>query len=61
MRVSLYNETTSEYIFSYPQGLHIGTILGMLLAGVLCASDLWGGWPSAFYVFGKKYLYKIKT
>ena len=25
----------------------------MPLAGVLCASDIWGGWPSVFYVFGK--------
>jgi len=33
-------------------GPQIGTILGMPLAGVLCASDLWGGWPSAFYIFG---------
>lgn len=33
-------------------GLQLGTILGMPLAGVLCASDLWGGWPSVFYIFG---------
>ena len=26
----------------------------MPLAGVLCASDLWGGWPSVFYIFGKQ-------
>ncbi|KAL9962789.1 hypothetical protein ACROYT_G031929 [Oculina patagonica] len=33
-------------------GLQIGTVLGMPIAGVLCASDLWGGWPSVFYIFG---------
>ena len=38
-------------------GLQIGTVIGMPLAGVLCASDLWGGWPSVFYIFGK-YAYK---
>ena len=35
------------------EGLQIGTILGMPIAGVLCDSDLWGGWPSVFYIFGK--------
>jgi len=33
-------------------GLQLGTILGLPIAGVLCASDLWGGWPSVFYIFG---------
>ncbi|KAL9958324.1 hypothetical protein ACROYT_G035326 [Oculina patagonica] len=33
-------------------GLTIGTILGMPFAGLLCASDIWGGWPSVFYIFG---------
>ena len=37
----------------YRKGKELGTILGMPLAGVLCASDIWGGWPSVFYVFGK--------
>ena len=35
------------------KGLQIGTVLGMPIAGVLCASDFLGGWPSAFYIFGK--------
>ena len=35
------------------KGLQIGTVLGLPIAGVLSASDLWGGWPSVFYIFGK--------
>ena len=41
------------FCLSYHKGKELGTILGMPLAGVLCASDIWGGWPSVFYVFGK--------
>jgi len=33
-------------------GGHVGTIVGMLLTGVLCDFGFAGGWPSAFYVFG---------
>ena len=41
------------FCLSYHKGKELGSILGMPLAGVLCASDIWGGWPSVFYVFGK--------
>ncbi|XP_073252217.1 sialin-like [Porites lutea] len=44
-------ERSKLITFSY-EGKELGTILGMPLAGVLCASDIWGGWPSVFYVFG---------
>ena len=43
----------SFFCLSYLKGKELGIILGMPLAGVLCASDIWGGWPSVFYVFGK--------
>ncbi|CAH3152138.1 unnamed protein product [Pocillopora meandrina] len=33
-------------------GIPFGGFLGMYLSGLLCASDLWGGWPSTFYIFG---------
>jgi len=33
-------------------GLQLGTILGLPITGVLCASEFWGGWPSVFYIFG---------
>jgi len=45
-------ERSKLCILSY-SGLNMGTILGMPLAGLLCASDIWGGWPSAFYILGK--------
>ena len=42
--------------FSTLTGTRIGTVIGLPLAGVLCASDLWGGWPSVFYIYGM-YIY----
>ena len=42
--------------FSTITGTRIGTVIGLPLAGVLCASDLWGGWPSVFYIYGM-YIY----
>ncbi|GFQ97416.1 hypothetical protein TNCT_257231 [Trichonephila clavata] len=33
-------------------GINIGTVAAMPLAGALCNSDWFGGWPSAFYVIG---------
>ncbi|XP_055942792.1 sialin-like [Argiope bruennichi] len=33
-------------------GINIGTVAAMPLAGALCNSTWFGGWPSAFYVIG---------
>ncbi|KAG8181634.1 hypothetical protein JTE90_015278 [Oedothorax gibbosus] len=33
-------------------GVNIGTVVGIPLTATLCNSQLFGGWPSAFYVFG---------
>lgn len=33
-------------------GLSLGTVLAMPISGLLCASNLWGGWPAVFYIFG---------
>jgi hypothetical protein len=34
-------------------GTHFGTVIALPLSGVLCDSGFLGGWPSAFYVFGR--------
>jgi ACS family sodium-dependent inorganic phosphate cotransporter-like MFS transporter 5 len=34
-------------------GKEFGVIVTTPLAGLLCASNFLGGWPAAFYVFGK--------
>ncbi|KAF8787046.1 Vesicular glutamate transporter 3 like protein [Argiope bruennichi] len=33
-------------------GISIGAVASMPLTGYLCDSDLFGGWPSAFYIMG---------
>ncbi|KAH9508375.1 hypothetical protein Btru_050943 [Bulinus truncatus] len=37
--------------FTYA-GAQLGTVISMPISGLLCDSDIAGGWPSAFYVFG---------
>ncbi|XP_015924058.2 sialin [Parasteatoda tepidariorum] len=33
-------------------GIATGTVAGMNIAGLFCNSDLFGGWPAAFYIIG---------
>ncbi|XP_076823695.1 sialin-like [Clavelina lepadiformis] len=33
-------------------GIHLGTVLAQPISGMLCASNIMGGWPSVFYMFG---------
>ena len=35
-------------------GKNFGTVLAQPLTGILCEYGFDGGWPSVFYVFGKK-------
>ncbi|XP_012943338.1 sialin [Aplysia californica] len=37
--------------FTYA-GAQLGTVVSLPISGVLCDSDVAGGWPSVFYVFG---------
>ncbi|GIX96269.1 hypothetical protein CDAR_277921 [Caerostris darwini] len=39
----------STFIFI---GAQIGNVISMPVSGLLCSTDLLGGWPSVFYVFG---------
>ncbi|XP_071042563.1 sialin-like [Parasteatoda tepidariorum] len=39
----------STIIFS---GVMAGNVLALTLSGLLCSSDMFGGWPSVFYLFG---------
>ncbi|XP_042913559.1 putative inorganic phosphate cotransporter, partial [Parasteatoda tepidariorum] len=38
----------STIIFS---GVMAGNVLALTLSGLLCSSDMFGGWPSVFYLF----------
>jgi len=35
-------------------GSQLGQILCPVITGVLCNSQLLGGWPAAFYLFGNR-------
>ncbi|GFR78863.1 vesicular glutamate transporter 2.2, partial [Elysia marginata] len=37
--------------FTYA-GAQLGTVFSLPISGYLCDSDIAGGWPSVFYVFG---------
>lgn len=39
----------STFMYS---GTHIGTVITMPVAALLCDTSLLGGWPSVFYLFG---------
>jgi ACS family sodium-dependent inorganic phosphate cotransporter-like MFS transporter 5 len=56
MPVGFFSATTGRYpsIFAIVStGKEVGVIVTTPLAGLLCASDFLGGWPAAFYVFGR--------
>ncbi|GBN74032.1 Putative inorganic phosphate cotransporter [Araneus ventricosus] len=37
-------------------GINIGTVAGMPLAAKLTNSEFFGGWPSAFYIIGERFI-----
>ncbi|XP_059171323.1 sialin-like [Physella acuta] len=37
--------------FTYA-GAQLGTVISLPISGILCDSDIAGGWPSVFYIFG---------
>ena len=39
--------------FKFHTGASAGNIVSFPVSGILCESTFLGGWPSAFYVFGK--------
>ncbi|XP_076046211.1 putative inorganic phosphate cotransporter [Oratosquilla oratoria] len=39
----------SSFVYA---GVQFGTVITMPVCGWLCNTDLFGGWPSAFYIFG---------
>ncbi|KAK3802944.1 hypothetical protein RRG08_051700 [Elysia crispata] len=44
-------ERSKLVVFAYA-GSDIGTVISLPISGVLCDSDIAGGWPSVFYLFG---------
>jgi hypothetical protein len=46
-----YNNT--YFFFHLNAGKEIGIVITTIIVSQLCASPFLGGWPSAFYVFGK--------
>ncbi|CAG5122798.1 unnamed protein product [Candidula unifasciata] len=44
-------ERSKLVAFTYA-GAQLGTVFSLPISGILCDSDVAGGWPSVFYVFG---------
>ncbi|CAL1542430.1 unnamed protein product [Lymnaea stagnalis] len=44
-------ERSKLVAFTYA-GAQLGTVISLPISGILCDSDIAGGWPSAFYFFG---------
>ncbi len=50
--MKLYDKTLIIYI-CFNLGKEIGIVITTIIVSQLCSSTFLGGWPSAFYVFGK--------
>ena len=48
-----FSVTSRAREMSFIVGKEVGVVITTPLAGLLCASTFLGGWPSAFYVFGR--------
>ncbi|RUS79713.1 hypothetical protein EGW08_012521 [Elysia chlorotica] len=44
-------ERSKLVVFAY-SGSEIGTVISLPISGLLCDSNIAGGWPSVFYIFG---------
>lgn len=52
-------ERSQMVAFTY-SGCQAGTVVGILVAGILCSTNSLG-WPSVFYIFGMRYSCLITT
>ena len=55
MYITCFSFLQFEAFHDMTTGIEVGTVVGMVGAGLLCQNGFAGGWPSVFYVFGESW------